>query len=538
MKATVAELADLLRGVADGTPPPTDSELTVVQPPDDRSVGVLAFPGQNIIVADVSVEWVRSWLASDDLSEPFSPAFLGLLSAVTGRAVGNIDTVLVARAHGRRRGLELAEITDSDHPRVARARQHRAEVRAWACPGGLLVLGRGVAGRWEAAVEVDSAVRGFGLGRGLFGAALGLLPEGESVWAQVAPGNAASLRALLAAGYRPVGGEVLFEPRAELPEGEPIEWFGSYLPAEEWQDEEEPAEADPAQAQVTELELAEPERASAHVATHAAAEPPPPGPAHAEPPKPQPAHAKPGAEPAPAEPTQADPGRAALAHAEPADEPERAEPTHDEPERAELSHAVTEPAAPAAETERAGYSPSHSGAEPAGSEAAGSEAAESAEAEPSEAVRAESAAEPESAALAPTEAPEPEPEPEPESSAEPAPRAAPTAQSGWGAARQAAFDAFAPHRRTESVEPAPEATTPAPPAARWVRAEDVPFEPVYVRLPPIDTPAMSPRPVEGDRRPIETHASPAELAAAEADAEAELDADEDTELAERDEPLS
>jgi hypothetical protein len=37
---------------------------------------------------------------------------------------------------------------------------------------------------------------------------------------------------------------------------------------------------------------------------------------------------------------------------------------------------------------------------------------------------------------------------------------------------------------------------------------------------------------------METHATPEELAAAEAEAAAELDADEDTELGERDEPHS
>jgi hypothetical protein len=39
-----------------------------------------------------------------------------------------------------------------------------------------------------------------------------LLPAGEQVWAQVAPGNAASVRAALAAGFRPVGAEVLLHP--------------------------------------------------------------------------------------------------------------------------------------------------------------------------------------------------------------------------------------------------------------------------------------------------------------------------------------
>jgi hypothetical protein len=36
-----------------------------------------------------------------------------------------------------------------------------------------------------------------------------LLPEGEVIWAQQAPGNATSARAFQAAGFRPVGAEVL-----------------------------------------------------------------------------------------------------------------------------------------------------------------------------------------------------------------------------------------------------------------------------------------------------------------------------------------
>ena len=95
------------------------------------------------------------------------------------------------------------------HPRVSRANRYRVDVRAYEADGGLLVLGRGLAGRWEVAVEVDPAYRGRGLGRRLAAAAPGLLPPGEPLWAQVAPANVASLRAFLAAGYRPVGAEVL-----------------------------------------------------------------------------------------------------------------------------------------------------------------------------------------------------------------------------------------------------------------------------------------------------------------------------------------
>ena len=96
---------------------------------------------------------------------------------------------------------------------MARARRYRTDVRAWTSEHGILVLGRGLAGRWEAAFEVDEAARGHGHGRALAAAARHLVPDNRPVWAQCAPGNASSLRALLAAGYKPVGSEILLLPR-------------------------------------------------------------------------------------------------------------------------------------------------------------------------------------------------------------------------------------------------------------------------------------------------------------------------------------
>jgi GNAT superfamily N-acetyltransferase len=211
----VAELADLMREIADGGSSATDRELTVRTPPDGRSVGVLAFAGHNVVSADVPGDWVRNWLPDSDLSAPLQPPFLTVLAAATGRTLDNLDMVLVARATGRDTGMDLTELDEflePLHPRLARALAQRIGVRAWRCAGGLLTLGRGVGGRWEVSIEVEPALRGFGLGRGLFTAARGLLPVGEHVWAQVAPGNAASVRAALAAGFRPVGAEVLLHP--------------------------------------------------------------------------------------------------------------------------------------------------------------------------------------------------------------------------------------------------------------------------------------------------------------------------------------
>ena len=110
---------------------------------------------------------------------------------------------------------DLEEIEVREHPRVVRALRYRDDVRVWRTPGGAghVIVGRGLAGRWETAFEVEPAARGHGLGRRLAIAATALVPAGEPVWAQVAPGNAASLRAVLAAGYQPVCGEVLLPPR-------------------------------------------------------------------------------------------------------------------------------------------------------------------------------------------------------------------------------------------------------------------------------------------------------------------------------------
>ncbi len=76
---------------------------------------------------------------------------------------------------------------------------------------GIVIVGRGLCGRWEVGYEVAEDHRGRGLGRRLVAAARGLVPAGEPLWAQVAPGNAASMRSTLAAGFVPVAAEVLFD---------------------------------------------------------------------------------------------------------------------------------------------------------------------------------------------------------------------------------------------------------------------------------------------------------------------------------------
>jgi len=174
---------------------------------------VASFPAHVVVAADIDRFWLDSYLGTgDDLSAPLSPTFLSALEDRLRLSAGNIDAVLLAPPLAGEPSAALSRIADSEHPRVVRARRYRDDVRVWTCGPGVLVLGRGLGGRWEAAVEVEPGARNGGLGRALATAARQLVPDGRPVWAQVAPGNAASLRAFLAAGYLPVGAEVLLMP--------------------------------------------------------------------------------------------------------------------------------------------------------------------------------------------------------------------------------------------------------------------------------------------------------------------------------------
>ncbi|MFI2208318.1 GNAT family N-acetyltransferase [Streptomyces sp. NPDC020141] len=205
------ELAELLRAAARGDFPPPDGGTRVIAQPNGRDAGVFAFTAHSVVCADEDPAWVRERLAAtgaDPLAAAMHPVFLAALLARTGRVMDCVDLVSVADALPGVPGLALREIEDPDHPRVARARAYRDEVRVWEAGGGLLVLGRGVAGRWEAAIEVDEEARGRGLGPALALAARHLAPD-SAVWAQQSPGNARSVRAFQKAGFRPVGSEAL-----------------------------------------------------------------------------------------------------------------------------------------------------------------------------------------------------------------------------------------------------------------------------------------------------------------------------------------
>ncbi|MFF4590143.1 GNAT family N-acetyltransferase [Streptomyces sp. NPDC001388] len=203
-------LRDVLDAAARGFFPPDDGDTTVVPQMSPRDAGVLAFTAHSVVFTDEDPTWVHGELrraGCDPLSASMNPRFLSALMARTGRTAETIDAMLVGSPLPGEPSVRLRETGDRSHPRIRYARRRRDEVRVWAADGGLLVTGRGIGGRLEVSVEVDGPVRHRGLGRLLVTAARQL--AGEPVWAQVAPGNARSIRAFQAAGYVPVGAEIL-----------------------------------------------------------------------------------------------------------------------------------------------------------------------------------------------------------------------------------------------------------------------------------------------------------------------------------------
>lgn len=203
-------LRDILDAAARDVFPPPDGRTTVVPQASHRDAGVLSFTAHSVVFTDEDPRWVREAVRRTDcdaLAATMNARFLTAFMERTGRRSESVDALLVGSPLPGEPSLALEEIKEPDHPRVVYARRRRDEVRAWAADGGVLVLGRGVAGRLEVSVEVDEGARQRGLGRRLVGAARQL--AAEPVWAQIAPGNARSMRAFQAAGYLPVGAEAL-----------------------------------------------------------------------------------------------------------------------------------------------------------------------------------------------------------------------------------------------------------------------------------------------------------------------------------------
>lgn len=213
-------LAELLHRVASGVFPQPDGLVEVFGQPPGPVDAVVAFTAHHVVAADIDPEWVHGQLQPGDLLAPMSAPFLSALGERLRSRPRSLDVVLCAMGEPGTPEISLVELAvPVDHPRVNRAQRYRTHIKVYATPDrrGVLIVGRGLAGRWEAALEVEAPNRNRGLGRALVAAARRLVEPDQPLFMQTAPGNAASLRAILAGGFRPIGGEVLF-PRSETPD--------------------------------------------------------------------------------------------------------------------------------------------------------------------------------------------------------------------------------------------------------------------------------------------------------------------------------
>ncbi len=184
----------------------------VAAPPGDHVRGVIVgMTGHVVLAADVDEATAHEMRALDPATA-MNTRTLAMLAERLRATTGTYDAMFVALGTGEGVTGWLQEHDDFEHARVERAQRYRQDTRIFVAGDGdaVLVVGRGLCGRWELGYEVAAGARSRGLGRRVAAAARAVVPEGEPVWAQVAPGNAASMRSTAAAGFVPVGAEVLF----------------------------------------------------------------------------------------------------------------------------------------------------------------------------------------------------------------------------------------------------------------------------------------------------------------------------------------
>jgi hypothetical protein len=200
-------LLPLLHAAAGNVFPPVDGGVTVLPPLHNGWEASVAFTGHAVVATSKPAAEIAA--RADGFGGSMAPDFLRYLAGPDG-FVGVVDVMLVARGTGT---STLPVRTDADdHHRVRYAREVRTNVTVHGDERGLITLADGLAGRRELSVEATEPNRGWG--RVLIAEAVGLVPEGELVFAAVSPGNARSLRTFLGLGFVPIGSEVLIRPAA------------------------------------------------------------------------------------------------------------------------------------------------------------------------------------------------------------------------------------------------------------------------------------------------------------------------------------
>lgn len=215
-------LARLLREVASGSYPPQDGAWVRVAPWAQHLQGIVSFCRHTVLA--VSYDTNDATLADLGVNGDggaLDPRVLTTLAGPSGW-IDTLDVLLVARGAGAEGLSGRTLVTRNDHESndlVQYSRRVRQDVQVLGPADGdsqdLVVLGRGLAGLSEISFAVDERLRGQGRATQLVTDALACIPRDELVVARVAPARAPTLRAMIRAGFVPVGSVQLFSNRPE-----------------------------------------------------------------------------------------------------------------------------------------------------------------------------------------------------------------------------------------------------------------------------------------------------------------------------------
>ena len=221
-------LAELITAAADGRFPEADGGWRRVPPWRPGLEAIIAFTAHAVLAVapDITDQRLIS-LGVNGFGGAADPRLITALAGPDGW-IDSLDMLMAGRGTGRAgEPPRLVGRPDlATHPRAAFAVRLRDQVRpmgyADRSRGALALISCGIAGLTELSFELEPQRRGQGGGSELVRDALTAIPAGQLVMAAVAPGNAASVRALLAAGFVPLGSLQLFR-RAVRPPGRPAD---------------------------------------------------------------------------------------------------------------------------------------------------------------------------------------------------------------------------------------------------------------------------------------------------------------------------
>ena len=232
-------LAVLVTDAAAGRFPPVDGGWQRVPPWRPGLEGIVAFTGHAVLAlaADVTDQRLAGF-GVNGLGGAHDPRLIAALAGPDGW-IASLDVLLAGGGTGQpgaagpagagpasagpaSAGPRLMDRPDlAAHPRVQFAAQIRDQPRILGYPdlrrSALAVVSRGLGGLTELSFELEPQRRGTGSGATLISDALSTIPAGQLVIAAIAPGNAASLRAALTAGFVPLGSTQLFRRRPAGP---------------------------------------------------------------------------------------------------------------------------------------------------------------------------------------------------------------------------------------------------------------------------------------------------------------------------------